>query len=188
MARNRPKIQQQSNKAEVARLYLEGWTQAEIAQYLEIDQSTVSRDLKKLREEWAKSAQVDIAEERGQTLAAIAQVKREYWQAWRKSKEERQTSLTEELQNATGGRVRQSTKVEQKSGDYAALAGLLKCEELRAKTLNLFDHESHPVSSGEAINSPKTISMATIEQIRGHIYGVYDTTNEQADLEPEKAK
>ena len=64
---NRSKIQRDRDRATVAELRLKGWTQQQIADYLEVDQSTISRDLRVLEQQWKESALRDFDLDRAMT-------------------------------------------------------------------------------------------------------------------------
>jgi DNA-binding NarL/FixJ family response regulator len=57
------------DRALIAKLYLQGWLQKDIAVELGLSLSTINRDLKALREEWRTSAKADIDELIAQLLA-----------------------------------------------------------------------------------------------------------------------
>lgn len=72
---------------QVARLFQRGVRrQAELAEYIGVNRSTISRDLKVLREEWRASAQGDIQDTIAELLEEVQHLKLEYWQAWERSK------------------------------------------------------------------------------------------------------
>ena len=55
----------------VARLYLEGKRQKEIAEIVEVDQSTISRDLEAIRQAWLRSTILDFNTIKAEQLARI---------------------------------------------------------------------------------------------------------------------
>jgi hypothetical protein len=65
--------------------YLHGESQYAIARALEVGQATISRDLATVREEWRKSAQLDIADRVAQEIAKLDALEREYYKAWERS-------------------------------------------------------------------------------------------------------
>jgi DNA-binding Lrp family transcriptional regulator len=89
MARNSGKQTQIENRRmQVAQLYHQGIRrQAELAEKLGVDRSTVSRDLKALKEEWRRTALVDTNETVGEALEEIQYLKKTYWQAWASSRQ-----------------------------------------------------------------------------------------------------
>ena len=104
----------QERRARVARLYLQKELQRDIAETLGIDKSTVSRDLKAIREAWRASALIDIGEAIIRELEALDVIESELWQAWRRSlrKSEKKTHKAkniavkiEDLERDNKGRV-----------------------------------------------------------------------------------
>ena len=63
-------------REEVARYRLRGWTQRQIAEYLNVSVGTINRDLACLQEEWKASALTSIEEHKIRVLAELAEVKR----------------------------------------------------------------------------------------------------------------
>lgn len=151
---NRTKLQRQLDRETVARLTLQGWGQTEIAQFLEVDQSTVSRDLKAIQKQWKESSIRDFDLDRQQELQRLAMLEKEYWAAWERSQQSKEVSLNERL--ATGkdgagqalGRVKLATRTEQRIGEAAFLNGILGCVKERAKLLGLYAEEA---TAGQSI-------------------------------------
>jgi hypothetical protein len=77
-------------RAKVVELYVMGLRQSEIAVRLGLagpaGEMVVSRDLAAVKKAWADSAVRDWDQDRGRTLGEIAQVKREAWAAFERSK------------------------------------------------------------------------------------------------------
>jgi hypothetical protein len=162
MGKPRSKIQSQLDRATVAELYLKGWTQLQIAQHLEIDQSTVSRDLKCLQEQWKASAARDFDTDKAAELERLAMIEKEAWAAWQKSQTAKETSLSEELAVASGGRSRTSVKIEQKTGEVAYINALVKIVDIRAKLLGLFPSEKTSGGAGLALNDTQLDTLANL--------------------------
>lgn len=162
MAKNRSKIQQQLDRAAIAELTLKGWNQLEIAQHLEIDQSTVSRDLKALQAEWKASALRDFDTDKSTELESLQRLKKEYWSGWERSQKAKETSLSEELSAISGGRQKTATRTEQRNGDPAFLNGLVKIVELEAKLLGLFPSEKNPGNSAIALTDGQLDTLADL--------------------------
>ena len=66
----------------VASLYLQGKFQAEIAKEVNVDRGTVSRDLKAIEAEWARSGVMDLDVAKARELAKNDEVERQAWAAW----------------------------------------------------------------------------------------------------------
>lgn len=70
----------------IARLYHMGLTQMEIAEQIGRSQSTVSRDIISLHEQWRKAADREYAILRAEQLDEYMRLKREYYEAWEASR------------------------------------------------------------------------------------------------------
>jgi hypothetical protein len=132
----------EARRVEVARRYLRGEMQSEIAESFGISQAQISYDLKAIRAAWLQSAIRDFNAARAEELAKIDQVEGEYWQAWERSKKDKETENLEgdgTLDQAT--RKPKVTKItkrkEGQSGNPAYLQGILTCIERRCKILGL---------------------------------------------------
>lgn len=69
----------------VAKLYLEGFTQLEIAEKVGISQPTVSLDLKAVRDSWKNDAISDFDDKVRQELASLNHQEEQLWKAWYRS-------------------------------------------------------------------------------------------------------
>lgn len=124
------------DRKKIAGLYLKGWLQVDIAQEVGIDQSTVSRDLKAIRDEWLKSTLVDFNEAEGRELAKIDAVEVEAWAAFERSKEDREISVQESV-DGDSNRQKAQIRTEGRDGDPKWLEIVLKCSEQRRKILGI---------------------------------------------------
>jgi transcriptional regulator with XRE-family HTH domain len=130
-----------SRRTEVARRYLQGEMQEQIAQSFGVTQGQISQDLKAIRAAWLASAVRDFDALKAQELAKIDAVEREYWLAWERSKKDKEISVQE------GGEVDPQTRKprikkvvmrkEGQAGNPAFLAGVLTCIERRCSILGL---------------------------------------------------
>ncbi len=172
MAKNtgskRSKTQRQLDRATVGRLTLQGWSQSDIAQYLELDQSTISRDLKAIEQQWKQSAVRDFDLDRQAELERLALLEKEHWAAWERSQQGKETSSLEKLvlgKDDAGqllGRIKQATRSEQRIGDVQFLNGVGKCIEIRAKLLGLFPSEKTGSGSAIAFTDSQIDLLATL--------------------------
>ena len=73
-------------RQQVANLYLQGWPQAEIADHLQIAQSTISNDLKRIQKEWRRfdDPRLRHVAERS-SYEKLDRLERESWAAWERS-------------------------------------------------------------------------------------------------------
>lgn len=140
--KRRSKSQIARDRKRVAELYLKGWLQVEIADELKIDQSTVSRDLSALLEEWKESALVDVDELKAQELAKINVLENEYWGAWKKSQDDAVTQTKErymagEKPESANKRIKEQEKRVGQVGDSSFLRGVQWCIQKRCELLGL---------------------------------------------------
>jgi hypothetical protein len=137
----RTDIQKAENRKDIAALYVRGVTQFQIAMQLGISQSTVCLDLKAIHAEWQR-------EMLGNFDAHKAR-EREYWDAWKVSKNQREINLAgRETADAVidstgkpiGGRLKTKTqkRQEQRDGNPAFLSGLQWCIEMRCKIFGFY--------------------------------------------------
>jgi len=131
-------------RPKVARLYLSGKTQPEIAEEFGVNQSTISRDLKAIQQTWREAAIRDFDEARGQELAKLDNLELTYWQAWERSLGDFKVETSKarlNRQSSGEGDPRQSTektvKTEERNGDPRYLQGVLSCIDRRVKLLGL---------------------------------------------------
>src|SRR5262245_61928020 len=108
-APKRTRTEREMARAEAARLEREGWTEAEIARHQGVAPSQVHYDLQKVRDRYRESAQQEHAEMLGEKRAALRDVLREAYKAWRWSLGEAAESLAEQVIN----RVNTSARLNQ---------------------------------------------------------------------------
>lgn len=117
----------------VARRYIRGELQHEIACAFEVDVSTISRDLKAIQAEWMAQAVLDRGEWTARELAKIDEVERNAWVAWAKSQEN-----AEVLRAKLRGGTSETEKVSKgQAGDPRHLEIVLKCVTKRCELLGL---------------------------------------------------
>lgn len=118
----------EADRALVAKLYLQGKTQAEIAEELSsirtytLTQQTISDDLKALVKEWRKQRFDDIDELKGEEISRLNRVEAEAWSAWFRSCKKR---------------VEVSASLEDAQDPRAAFAALVGFEEDESDTDDL---------------------------------------------------
>ena len=135
MTRREP-AQLARDRRRVAEMYLRGALQSDIAEELGIDQSTVSRDLQSLRDEWLQSALVDINEAKARELAKIDGLEVEYWVAWQESKKDAET-ITHEEKAGWQAYSKDTTQYVGQVGNPSFLAGVQWCITKRCQILGL---------------------------------------------------
>ena len=172
---------------DVAQMNLAGMTLREIGEKLGVNAATVCRDLEWVREEWRKAAVEDFDQARAIELARLNLVERKYWEAWKRSTEDKVTRIeaygtpgsqcgaTLRVANHDAERGatsdhdedRQATyrweKTETQSGRPSFLEGVLKCIGKRSKLLGLGRRKSElPFASRK--NETFAERKATVER------------------------
>lgn len=124
--RKRSPSQIARHRRKIGELYLKGRHQEEIAQELGIAQSTVSRDLKYLLNDWEQEARQSVEQRKAEIEQKYLFVWREAIDAWDNSKQDATTTIQEMIEagdSSNGsGRLKASTKTEGQSGNPALLA------------------------------------------------------------------
>ena len=153
-ANKRTAIQIERDRREIARLYLRGWKQAEIAERLSgsedreyaLSQQMISYDIKRLIEQWRASALLDLDQAKAEELAKVNQLEVEYWEAWENSKA---TLKRQRGQKKVDGQLTEQTiSVNERDGDPRFLTGVQWCIERRCKILGLDAPSKHDLTSG----------------------------------------
>lgn len=139
-----------ARRTEVARRYLQGEMQEEIARAFGVTQGQISHDLKAIRAAWLASAVRDFDAAKAEELARIDEVERAAWEGWKRSQEEKQVATQEKSEDplvytdARGEpqikqktRQRISLRKEGQAGSPAFLQVILTCIERRCKILGL---------------------------------------------------
>ena len=153
------------DRRRIANLYLQGWLQTDIADELDLNQSTISRDLKALHGVWLQSALVDFDEAKANELAKIDRLEREYWDAWGRSRLDAETeTVKEEGSSIVPERTEKIVQVKGQTGDASFLKGVQWCIEQRCKILGveapkLLEH------SGELTNVVHVIGGVDLSQV-----------------------
>lgn len=156
---HRSRSQEESDRRNIARLYLQGRYQADIAEELGISQSTVSRDIEYLIAEWKKERVYDINEAKARELAKIDNLEVEYWEAWQRSKEEYKIKRKKATSSPDGTRKEQEQRIEERVGTKAYLDGVQWCIEMRCKILGI---EAPKKIGGPGEGLPIPISIVEI--------------------------
>lgn len=120
-------------RQQCADLYVQGWTQAQIAEELNVVQSTVSSDLQALRTQWRESGIRDFDLSRAIELEKLDRIEREAWDAWERSKRPAQSAVVSG--DAGNQQTRRSTKSQ--IGDPRFLDLINKCIAQRRALLGL---------------------------------------------------
>jgi hypothetical protein len=136
-APKRSVIQIERDRVEIARLYLQGVIQVDIAARLGMTRQMVGYDLKAIRAKWLESSLVNFNERVAIELAKIDNLEVEYWQAWQRSLQVKESSTAKVVSEAESERNEVSTKQEQMTGNESFLAGIRWCIDRRLKLFGL---------------------------------------------------
>lgn len=150
MARRNPGTSNETSvikrRETVAEMYLRQQPQSAIAARTGVHISTISRDLKWLREYWLSNALRDMDEAKAQELARIDTLEAEYWSQYLLSKETRKRKITKGRGSGESERpdqIEQWEISEQLPGDPRYLSGIQWCIEQRCKILGIYSAVKH---------------------------------------------
>ena len=128
-------IELAQRRAEVVKLYLEGHNQWDIAYKFNVNQSTISRDIRHVMNELIKTATNNLDEIRQVELSRLNRVEVEMWAAWERSQRDAETE-TEEFGSAAP-MPKVTRKRQGQVGDPRYMTIILQCIEKRCKLLGL---------------------------------------------------
>lgn len=148
-------------RQQVAKLYLQGKGQNEIAQELNLTQATISRDLEQVRTAWRESSIRDFDAQRDLEIARLNQIEKEAWAAWERSQQPAQTAV---VSGAAGSQTAKRT-LRHQCGNPRFLELALRCNEERRKLLGL----DAPLKIAPVTPDGRPL---TIEQRRTHIIAI----------------
>lgn len=144
------KTERAINEAKIVRLDLLGsYTQLEIAAKIGVTQCTVSKVLKKFRDELKKQGIADADEIRKSQLAKLDRLEREYLEGWERSQ-----------------------KSGKKAGSHPFLTGLLACIKERADLLGLYPPQKRELTGrggGPIELTVRDKRQAVVEQMLGRL-------------------
>jgi hypothetical protein len=149
-------------RQKVADLYIQGWTQMEIAAHLDCGQTTVSHDLIEIRTEWRKSAIRDFDEARALELRKIDRIEREAWAAWERSQKPAQSA---HISDETNQR-RTRRHVRNQYGDPRFLELVNRCIAARCALLGLANSSLETDGDGFTFNERRDRIVAVVTALR----------------------
>jgi hypothetical protein len=122
----------------VASLYLQGKFQSEIAQEVNVDRGTVSRDITAVEAEWVKSGVMDLNLAKARELAKNDEVERQAWDAWKCSRQDAEIMEVTGTSQAGKSRPEKVKKITKgQAGDPRFLAIIQECCKRRCQILGL---------------------------------------------------
>ncbi len=127
------KLQIEGRRRQVAELYVQGHTQASIAEKLGVRQGTISADLLHIRRQWRASTLRNFDAACELELQKYDRIEREAWAAWDRSQKPAQSAVING--NGSGQPARKSIK--NQHGDMRALDVVLRCCAARRELLGL---------------------------------------------------
>ena len=80
MSKTREKLSYTARRREVAKLYLEGWRQIDLAEKFSVTQPTISNDIAAIQKEWLATAVTDHDTRQTEELAKLGNLERKYWE------------------------------------------------------------------------------------------------------------
>ncbi len=175
-APKRSKIQRERDRVTIAELYLKGWTQAKIAEYLELSQPGIWREIKKIKQLWMQETVHNYDLFMVEQLQRLAMIESELWQGWQHSQEPKEQSIHEKLIGSTDSdRLKAQRRTESRVGDVRFLDKLLECIEQRCRLLGLRTQPSNVAGSNKTATSG--LSADAVQIIRNEILGVPNYQN-----------
>jgi predicted XRE-type DNA-binding protein len=140
--------------AEVAKLYVMGYSQRQIAAKVGVTQPRIHVLLKKIREMWKERATQDYAARLAEELARMDAVEKEAWAAWERSQKDAETITVRE--NANG--ISEERQRKGQTGNVAYLETVQRCIETRLKLLGVLKNDPHLQVFFQA-NSSQTVNV-----------------------------
>lgn len=133
MHRSHKKLEILKRRQRVADLFLQGFTQLEIAEQLGVSRALVCQDIKRISDEWRQSAVVDFERARFLELKEIDRIRHEAWKAWERSQKPSQSADIA----GEGGAGTTRKRIRNQYGDPRFLMVVHKCVATRRALLGL---------------------------------------------------
>lgn len=171
----RTKFQREHDLAEIADMYLKGFTQLEISRKLRtnISRPQVTADIKKIRQRWLTSQVMDFNEAMNKALDHCDKVEKEAWGEWERSKVKRTVKYSEKRTGETvaegiiiGEKTKISAREEEQCGDPRYLVVINQCRRDRMEILGLMQPKNVNVTGAISVNTPTTLKEKEAELAR----------------------
>lgn len=133
------------DRTAIAKLYLKGQNQYDIARELNISRDMVQHDLMRIKEAWQQSTVFDFHEAKTKALAEIDNLMVTAWGAWEQSKKGRKKTVQSQTKKGTSKKnseVTASVSNEETYGDPRFLQQVKDCISEKAKLLGLYPDDS----------------------------------------------
>lgn len=151
----RTKAVKEEHMNAIAKLYVKGVTQMDMAKRLGVSQGQISTDLKKLLRQWETTRLDDIDRYKNEQLVRINIIEAEMHEAWEKSKitkkvvinKSKSGKMLDDIDPVTGKKIKVqmdeywragTTEEEPIAGDMQYMNGMMWCVQERAKLLGLY--------------------------------------------------
>lgn len=164
------------DRAEIAVLYCQGWTQARIGQKLGLSQPAVFADLEVVRQEWRASAVMAMDQRKSQELAKLDRVEAVAWEAWERSCQQAETLFAETIKGRVDKEGKPLPELQKTSktlkgqvGDPRFLERVGWCIERRCKILGM-----------DAPERNENRTVVTVDERRGQLLGIIDSLRQRA--------
>lgn len=173
MSIDRKPAQVARDRRNIARLYLQGMTQQEIAGELKLSQPTVSRDLKIIQQDWVEASVQDLNDRKAIELAKVDALEIEYWKAWERSQKDAEVNTSKVSSEGGEQKMEKQKRVEGQVGDPRYLQGIMQCIDRRCQILGIDAPKKIDATSGG-----KPIGQADEEQYNRAIHSLAQTIRE----------
>lgn len=156
-------------EARSSELLVRGYSVPEICKELEITKTTAYKLIKRITDEWRRSAMASINEVKAKELAKLDHIEAAAWEGWEKSKESRRKQTVDsdilKLKDSPALRTpRKSKSVEEdRDGDPRYLDMILKCIDRRIRILGI-DEMSGEIRGDSDDRNDLSKRLATYDQ------------------------
>jgi hypothetical protein len=123
--KQRNKLQVENDRQQIVELYLKGFTQAQIAEALDLHQTMVSKELASIREKWQQVYLIDFNEKQGAMLEMIDDQEEKYIEGY------------------------------ERTGDIKFLIGIDRCIDMRIKIFGLYGRQMDVRTNRETVTFPE---------------------------------
>lgn len=128
------------DRAELARLYCDGWTLRELAANFGVSVQTICHDMNVLRARWLEEGKANYSEWINRELITLDKIEVEAWEAWEESKKPQLKTIKSDLNNSKSATTQ--------SGNPKFLEIITNNLARRAKLLGYDAPEKRDITSG----------------------------------------
>jgi hypothetical protein len=159
--KQRDKHQRELDRVTVQELLIKGWTQLEIANYMDLSRSTIFHDIQVVQKRTLESQIKGRKKVLALRAMQIDRVMRKAWEAYEKSQED---SITLVMKEGSDGKSLTET-VKGQCGDAALLTKVLDAIEMQCKLAGLFA----PLKVAETDASGNDLDPETLDERRSRV-------------------